>query len=323
MVVSIMAERSDSLRIVTWNVNSIRLRLVALARIVDMLEPDIICLQETKVEDSQFPHEDFEKLGFSHRAVRGEKSYNGVAILSREPIVEVSHINFCGKGDCRHISARIRLEGKNSKNNGKNNGKNKVGASSKIISIDNLYVPAGGYVADVEVNEKFQHKLDFVEEMATIFSHRTFSHRTFSHSKSSEDSSSDGRNGADCASILLGDLNIAPLANDVWAHERMLRERVVSHTEEEIALFERARTSGGWCDVMREVYPPTERLYSWWSYRQPQWREKDYGRRLDHIWANEIIAKHLSGVRVLKEARGWERPSDHAPVLAEFDIDFC
>ena len=304
MVVSIMAKRSGLLRIVTWNVNSIRLRLVALAKVVDMLEPDIICLQETKVEDSQFPHEDFARLGFSHRAVRGEKSYNGVAILSRQPIVEVSHIDFCGKGDCRHISARIRLENKNSKGS----YKNKVSESAKIISIDNIYVPAGGYVADVEVNEKFQHKLDFVEEMATTFS---------------ESNSSDGKNGTNCASILLGDLNIAPLANDVWAHERMLKERVVSHTEEEIALFERARASGGWCDVMREVYPPTERLYSWWSYRQKQWREKDYGRRLDHIWANEVIAKHLRGVRVLKEARGWERPSDHAPVLAEFDIDFC
>ncbi len=306
MLSSIMFQQTDKLRIVTWNVNSIRLRLVAFSRIVQLLKPDIVCLQETKVEDSQFPHQDFENLGFTHRAVRGEKSYNGVAILSREPILEVSHLNFCGKSDCRHIAARIKLEGKNNKNSS--------GAKSKTISIDNVYVPAGGYIADAKVSEKFRHKLDFVEEMSSKFSKNKLDN---------------GKNGAQqaeerstIASLLLGDLNIAPLPNDVWAHEKMLKERVVSHTEEEIALFEKARENGGWCDVMRVVHPPAEKLYSWWSYRQPQWREKNYGRRLDHIWANEVIAPHLKGVTVLKEARGWDRPSDHAPVLAEFDIGF-
>lgn len=286
----LMPNATKYIRVVTWNVNSVRLRINALARIVELLKPDILCLQETKVEDKLFPYKEFNAWGFDHIAVRGEKSYNGVATLSRLPIIESSHINFCGKKDCRHLAVNIDIHSKNSTSKNHSDG--------KILTVHNLYVPAGGYVADPILNEKFQHKLNFVEEIANHFAN----------------TNAQQKNAANNPCLLLGDLNIAPLPNDVWAHEKMLR--VVSHTEEEVSRFNHAQESGGWCDVMRVIYPPSDKLYSWWSYRQPY--AKGYGRRLDHIWADATLAPLLKSVEVLKETRQWERPSDHVPVCAEF-----
>ncbi len=116
--------------------------------------------------------------------------------------------------------------------------------------------------------------------------------------------------------ILLGDLNIAPLPDDVWNHETMLR--VVSHTPAEVERFTLAQKARGWCDVLRDQHPAPEKVYTWWSYRRP-W-EENYGRRLDHIWANKTLAQELRSTEILKEARGWEQPSDHVPVLAEFRL---
>ncbi len=264
---------SCTLRIATWNINSVRLRLPSLARVVAQLRPDILCLQETKVQDALFPFEPIAAMGFPHQRVRGEKSYNGVAILSKYPIASVSHIAFCNKQDTRHLSACITLP-------------------NTTLKVHNLYVPAGGYVADAVKNPKFAHKLNFVEEISQHFP--------------------DAKGEQPC--VLLGDLNIAPLPSDVWNHEKMLQ--VVSHTPEEVERFTRAQNARGWCDVLRKKNPPPEKIYTWWSYRRP-W-EENYGRRLDHIWANETLAKGLDSTEILTEARGWQQPSDHVPVLAEF-----
>ena len=118
--------------------------------------------------------------------------------------------------------------------------------------------------------------------------------------------------------VLLGDLNIAPLPDDVWNHEKMLQ--VVSHTPAEVERFTCAQKSRGWRDVLREKTPAPEKIYTWWSYRQPDWEGKNYGRRLDHIWANGTLARGLCSTEILREARGWEQPSDHVPVLAEFRL---
>ncbi len=272
---------SCTLRIATWNINSVRLRLSSLARVAAQLRPDILCLQETKVEDALFPFEPIAAMGFPHQRVRGEKSYNGVAILSKYPIASVSHIAFCNREDTRHLSACITLP-------------------DTTLKVHNLYVPAGGYVADAVKNPKFAHKLNFVEEMSQHFC----------------DTEEKKPTTQPC--VLLGDLNIAPLPDDVWDHEKMLR--VVSHTPEEVERFTRAQNARNWCDVLREKNPPPEKIFTWWSYRQPQWEEKNYGRRLDHIWANETLARGLCSTEILREARGWEQPSDHVPVLAEFRL---
>ncbi len=258
------------LRILTWNINSLRLRIGALERIVAALAPDIVCLQETKVPDELFPEDGVRALGFDHLRYRGMKSYNGVAILSKVPLADGESRDWCGRDDCRHISAKL------------------PGGAE----IHNFYVPAGGDIPDPAENDKFAHKLQFVDEMADWFGAKKQAGR-----------------------ILVGDLNIAPLETDVWSHKHLLKE--VSHTPVEVEGLARAMAAHGWVDAVREIIPPTEALYSWWSYRNRTWPGSNRGRRLDHVWITPSLAPQLQDAQVFAEARGWERPSDHAPVVVD------
>ncbi len=131
------------MRIVTWNINSIRIRLPSLKRVCEELNPDVICLQEIKVQTEAFPAKDLEALGYAHMLVRGMKAYNGVAILSRTPLLESRARDWCGKDDARHVAGDIG------------------GAE-----LHNFYVPAGGDEPDPAINDKFAHKLDFLKEAA-------------------------------------------------------------------------------------------------------------------------------------------------------------
>jgi exodeoxyribonuclease-3 len=152
-----MAKRGtarQALRIATWNINSVRLRLPLLHKLVADLAPDVICLQETKCPDEAFPHEGIAALGFAHRLVRGMKGYNGVAVLSRLPIsLREDDPDWCAKGDCRHLGVMLDAPG-------------------GPIEVHNFYVPAGGDVPDREANPKFGHKLDFVGEATRWFAGR-------------------------------------------------------------------------------------------------------------------------------------------------------
>ncbi|MHA1538249.1 MAG: exodeoxyribonuclease III [Alphaproteobacteria bacterium] len=132
------------MRIVSWNINSLRLRLPLVEKLNAEVSPDILCLQETKVPDEAFPMAGVQALGYAHVLYRGMKSYNGVAILSKLPIEDAGSRDWCGRQDCRHVAARLK------------NG----------LEIHNFYVPAGGDEPDPEVNEKFAHKLEFMAEMA-------------------------------------------------------------------------------------------------------------------------------------------------------------
>lgn len=260
-----------AMKVATWNINSVRLREGLVLRLLNEHAPDVLCLQETKTQDSTFPHDGFEAAGYTHRAIRGEKGYNGLAILSRLPFdAPQSHRLFCGKEDCRHLTVSIGG-----------------------VAIHNLYVPAGGDVPDREANDKFGHKLDFVDEMAAYFG-------------------AGGEAGAGPA-ILVGDLNIAPQEHDVWSHKQLLK--VVSHTPIEVEKLEAARKARGWIDVARVFTPAEEKLYSWWSYRAKDWEKADKGRRLDHVWVTPDLQDSLQSCEVVKAARGWEKPSDHAPVI--------
>ncbi|MGH6931832.1 MAG: exodeoxyribonuclease III, partial [Dongiaceae bacterium] len=111
------------------------------------------------------------------------------------------------------------------------------------------------------------------------------------------------------------DLNIAPLATDVWSHSQLLD--VVSHTPVEVERFRRLQASRHWHDAVRHFIPPSEQLYSWWSYRARDWDSSDRGRRLDHAWVTPALAPALRSATVLREARGWAAPSDHAPVIVD------
>jgi exodeoxyribonuclease III len=262
------------MRIATWNINSVRLRLPLVLRFLQEQVPDILCLQETKAIDDVFPLSDFMALGYRHIHKRGMKSYNGVAIISRIPFASVGGQDWCGKQDCRH--AAVTLE--------------------SGTELHNFYVPAGGDVPDPALNEKFAHKLQFLDEMQRNFATRS----------------------ADERLILVGDLNIAPLEHDVWSHKQLLD--VVSHTPIEVEKLGRAQAALGWVDAVRRFVPENEKLYSWWSYRASDWQASDRGRRLDHIWVTQPLASSLRGCAILRDARGWEpKPSDHVPVMIDLD----
>ncbi|HEY8578286.1 MAG TPA: exodeoxyribonuclease III, partial [Beijerinckiaceae bacterium] len=113
----------------------------------------------------------------------------------------------------------------------------------------------------------------------------------------------------------VGDLNVAPLETDVWSHKQMLS--VVSHTPAEVDRLNRIVSKHGWVDAVRTLQPEPEKVFTWWSYRSPNWLLADKGRRLDHAWLTPGLTPSLKGATILKEARGWERPSDHVPVIVE------
>jgi len=257
------------MKIITWNINSVRLRLPLVLRLLEEQQPYVLCLQETKCPDEAFPASAFNEAGYPYQAIRGEKGYNGVAILSRRPFRDHRHLDWVGRKDCRHQA--VTLDGG--------------------IHLHNFYIPAGGDVPDREANPKFDHKLDFLDEMIA------WSEKT-----------------ADTSSILVGDLNIAPREDDVWSHKQLLK--IISHTPVETEALAAVMAAGGWCDAVREAIPEGK-LYSWWSYRARDWDEADKGRRLDHIWVTSSLSHSVKTARVLRAARGWQQPSDHAPVVAE------
>jgi exodeoxyribonuclease-3 len=259
-------------RLATWNINSVRLRAGLVQRLMHEQAPDVLCLQECKSPVEKIPHAQFAELGYTHMIARGQKGYNGVAILSKMPITEVAAQDFAGLGHARHIAGRLE------------NG----------VTVHNFYVPAGGDVPDRAVNEKFGQKLDYLTEMRDWF-----------HAQRPE------------KAILVGDLNIAPREDDVWNHKQLLK--IVSHTPVEIEHLAQTQDAGAWVDVTRADIPQGL-LYSWWSYRAKDWDSADKGRRLDHVWATPDIAGAAHSSKILREARGWEQPSDHAPVFATFDL---
>jgi exodeoxyribonuclease-3 len=260
------------MRIATWNINSVRARLHLLQQITEEAVPDVICLQETKVVDDLFPHDDIAAMGYSHVIAHGMKGYNGVAVLSRLPFEDAVTQDWCGRSDCRHVY--VRLAGG--------------------VELHNFYVPAGGDDPDPETNDKFSHKLQFLAEMAEWFP---------------------ANRSAEQPMILVGDLNIAPLKNDVWSHKQLLK--VVSHTPVEVEALGRVQDAMNWLDTSRHFVPETKILYSWWSYRARDWSASDKGRRLDHIWTTQVLVPRLKRCEILRDARGWTRPSDHAPVMLE------
>jgi len=138
------------LKIATWNVNSVRHRLSLVTRFLRDEQPDVLCLQETKVLNELFPAEAFRKLGYVHQAIHGQKAYHGVAVLAKNPFRETGVQDFCREGHARHMG--VTLE----------NG----------VELHNFYVPAGGDIPDPKLNDKFAHKLHFLREMEKFFAAR-------------------------------------------------------------------------------------------------------------------------------------------------------
>ena len=261
------------MRIATWNINSVRLRLNQVLDFINEKKIDTLCLQETKTQDEFFPSADFTKIGMKHQYYRGEKSYNGVAILSNTKFTNMSYIDYCIKGDTRHMSVKFKND----------------------IELHNFYVPAGGDEPDISINPKFEHKVSFLNEMKINF-----------------------LKDKNTKKILVGDLNIAPLEHDVWSHKQLMN--VVSHTKIERDKLLEIVNAGEWVDVMRELVPHDEKLYSWWSYRNRNWETSHRGRRLDHVWVSKNLFSKVKSGTIYKDTRNWERPSDHVPIILDINI---
>ena len=260
------------LKLATWNVNSIRIRLALLEKLAKDEAVDVVCVQEVKAKEEDFPFEEIKKLGFEYIALYGMAGYNGVAILSKLPLENVKKYDHVGKNDARHIAAEV-----------------------KGIEIHNIYIPAGGDVPDIKANPSFLHKLNFVDELADFFEKKP------------------GKK-----LLLCGDFNIAPSENDVWSHKALLQ--TVSHTPIEVEKLENFFQKGSFIDAVRNIYNEPQKIYSWWSYRNPNWQTNDKGRRLDHIWVSKNLISCINDIKIRKDFRAFERPSDHVPIVVSLEL---
>ena len=266
------------LRLCTWNVNSVRLRAEQVARFVNEQAPDVLCMQEIKCQEGEFPRAAFEAVGLPHIAIAGQKGWHGVAIASRLPIEEAPRLGVCREGHARVVGVKVAG-----------------------VEIQNFYIPAGGDLPDRALNPKFDHKLDFFEKLSAEMARRD----------------------PKAPLAIVGDLNVAPGEFDVWSHKQM--SKIVSHTPIEIEAMAGLKASLGFTDLVREAIPDPQKLFSWWSYRAADFRASNRGLRLDHIWISPglreaAFRQGAAAARVHDDVREWERPSDHAPVSADFGL---
>ncbi|MEH6741878.1 exodeoxyribonuclease III [Hyphomonas sp.] len=266
---------SNSLKIVSWNINSVRLRAPNVEAFVAAEQPDVICLQETKCQDGEFPEKAFREMGLPHLVLNGQKGgHHGVAIASRLPIERVESPDLCRHGHSRVIAAKVAG-----------------------VEIHNIYLPAGGDEPNPDVNDKFAHKLDFLERLGPAYKKQGKTPR-----------------------VLVGDLNVAPHENDVWSHKQLLK--IVSHTPGETERLEDSRNQAAFADIARLAVEDHQKLYSWWSYRAKDWAKSNRGRRLDHIWMNPAALPDtkLDTFKIHLGWRGGWKPSDHAPISVEMKV---
>lgn len=255
------------MKIASWNVNSLKVRLPQVLEFLRTRRPDVLALQETKLSDDNFPHAEFEALGY-HAVFSGQKTYNGVALISREAPREII-TDIPGLDDHQR---RI------------------LGACIGPLRVLNLYVVNGQEVG----SDKFDYKLAWLEKVTAFVAEDLKRHPDY---------------------LIVGDFNIAPDDRDVYDPEAW-RERILCSTPEREAL--RRLLDLGFTDCFRHLHPD-ERQYSWWDYRAAAFR-RNMGLRIDLILTSEPLLSRCVGAAIDVEPRRWERPSDHAPVIAEFKL---
>jgi len=253
--------------IATWNVNSLKVRLPQVLDWMAATRPDVLCLQETKLTDENFPVKEIEAAGY-HCVYSGQKTYNGVAILSRSHAEDI-------------ITDIPSLE---------DTQRRILGATIEGVRILDLYVVNGQEVG----SEKYAHKLHWLDKVTEYVGGELGQHEHF---------------------ITLGDFNIAPEDRDVYDPEAW-RERILCSTPERDALHRLLDL--GLADTFR-LFEQEADSFSWWDYRAGAFR-RNMGLRIDLILASRPLADTCAACSIDKEPRRLERPSDHAPVMAEFDI---
>lgn len=255
------------MRITTWNVNSLKVRLGHVEEWMSVTQPDVIALQEIKQVTADFPEAAFSGAGYQSIA-SGQKTYNGVAVASRQSLEDaVTELP-----DFEDEQRRV------------------LAITTGGVRVINLYVPNGSRVG----SEKYDYKLRWLRALADFLEGELARHEHV---------------------VVLGDFNIAPADIDVYDAEKW-GEGILCSPPERSAL---ERIMGlGFVDVFREKNPE-EQQFSWWDYRAGGFR-RNLGLRIDLILANSSLAQLCSSAMIDREPRGWERPSDHAPVTAVFDL---
>lgn len=255
------------MKIATWNVNSISVRLPHVLDWLEENQPDVLCLQETKCTDDKFPGRQFTERGY-HLEIFGQPTYNGVAIISRHPITEVQR-GF--PGDAPDAQRRL------------------IAATIEGVRVIDVYIPNGSEVG----SEKYGYKLDWLRKLGSFCEQELDKHGL---------------------ALICGDFNIAPADEDV--HDPALwADKVLCSVAEREALESIRRW--GWIDLFRRHHPEGGH-FSWWDYRAGGFR-RNHGLRIDHIWATAPLAERCVDAWIDKIPRALEKPSDHAPVIAEFN----
>lgn len=256
------------MKIATWNVNSINIRLPVLLGWLEKTEIDVVCLQETKCVDESFPFAEINAAGYE-TAFFGQKSYNGVAILSKHEIEDVQK-GFHDDDD--------------------EQPKRLIAATINGIRIVNTYIPNGTELW----TDKFTFKLDWLQRLRRFF-----------------DETCDLNGDV----LLCGDFNVAPEEIDVWSVP--VWEGKLHFSKPERAAIHHVK-QWGFVDVFRKLNPDLKE-FSWWNYREGAW-QRNRGLRIDHIWTSPSLAEKCTACWIDKEPRALEKPSDHAPVVAEFSM---
>ena len=255
------------MKIATWNVNSLKVRLPQVLQWLESEKPDIIGLQETKLTDELFPRDELEAAGY-RVLFSGQKTYNGVALLSREeatdPITDLPGLD----------DPQRRV----------------LGATVSGVRFLNLYVPNGQEVG----SDKYAYKLDWIEKLQAHVRAQLEIHENV---------------------VIVGDFNIAPEDRDVYDPAGWADSVLFSPPEREAF---RRLLDAGLADAFR-LFEQEEKIWSWWDYRMGAFR-RDMGLRIDHILVSSALAKSCTACRIDRAPRTWERPSDHAPVVAEFSL---
>lgn len=253
------------MKIATWNVNSLNVRLKHVCEWLQAAEPDVLVLQEIKQVNDAFDADAFAALGYRSVA-NGQKTYNGVATLARAELTEVA-TDIPGYEDAQRRVLATTVDG---------------------VRIVNLYVPNGQSVG----SDKYRYKLDWFAAVRDWMKDELAEHKRL---------------------VVLGDFNVAPDDRDVYDPEKWGDDILCSPKEREAL---EGLMSLGLHDVFRQFEQPPA-TFSWWDYRAAGFR-RNAGLRIDLILASEALAKRCAESSIDREPRTWERPSDHAPVIAEF-----